>query len=357
MQTDRAAVSQFLTFPDRKNHAGTLGKSYRQFRSQARFSSSGFYEDSISAIQAAAAISADADPSRISAGDALRLASPINTVIESIFIMTLPPSNSQSAWIAEQLNPATEKLLAHPVYHSLKTISSLRKFMREHVFAVWDFMSLLKRLQREFCGSSGIWVPPRDPDVARFINEIVLGEESDTNGRGGFTSHFELYLSAMEELGADSSPVRRLVSAVRENGSVEATLGELPIRPETRDFVRFNLNTAQTSTPWEVAAVFCFGREDIVPHMFQRFLPSLQQAGLGAERFEFYLQRHIELDGNEHGPLALRLLDSLLEQSSERAQQALSAAKRAIELRILLWDGIMAEVSESPEESSGEAES
>lgn len=257
-------------------------------------------------------------------------------------------SKSPSALIADRLKPAVQKLLAHPLYTQLETVPSLRKFMQEHVFAVWDFMSLLKRLQHEFCGTAGTWVPPRHPEVARFVNEIVLGEETDTDGRGGFTSHFELYLSAMDELGADSADIKRLVAAVRENQDAEPILDQLSIRPETREFVRFNLKAAQSSTPWEVAAVFCFGREDIVPEMFQRFLPSLQQAGLGAERFEFYLQRHIELDGNEHGPLALRLLDALIDHSPERAEQAFSAAYQAIELRIRLWDGVMAAIEDEP---------
>ena len=95
-------------------------------------------------------------------------------------------------------------LLNHPLYESVQTHENLRLFMREHAFAVWDFMSLLKRLQQIATCCDIPWSPASDASHARFINEIVLGEECDEDGRGGYSSHFELYLSAMEEVEADT---------------------------------------------------------------------------------------------------------------------------------------------------------
>lgn len=91
-----------------------------------------------------------------------------------------------------------QRLEAHPVYAAVTSIGDLQCFMQHHVYSVWDFMSLIKYLQATVAPASVPWVPQGDGDVRRFINELVLEEESDEAGDGEhFTSHFELYLSAM----------------------------------------------------------------------------------------------------------------------------------------------------------------
>ncbi|WP_437185060.1 DUF3050 domain-containing protein [Planctomicrobium sp. SH668] len=253
--------------------------------------------------------------------------------------------------IQKQIQPFIDKLLAHPLYEHVHTVSRLRIFMREHAFAVWDFMTLLKRLQQDICGTRLPWAPPVQPNLARFVNEIVLGEESDTHLQGGFTSHYELYVGAMDQLGADTQPIRSLVQSVRAGEHVEAELETLPIRDETKAFVKFNLRMAGMGSPWEVAALFCFGREDIIPEMFDRLLQPISNEDLGAELFAYYLQRHIDLDGNEHGPLSRRLLATLIDGNELRMAEAVAAGQQAIENRIKLWDGILHEIQTTEEKS------
>jgi hypothetical protein len=86
--------------------------------------------------------------------------------------------------------------------------------MQIHVFAVWDFMSLVKRLQSELTCNSLPWMPPVRSRIARFANEVVLGEESDLGPDGKPVSHFELYLRAMDEVGADRTLVRGFMAQI-----------------------------------------------------------------------------------------------------------------------------------------------
>jgi len=250
-----------------------------------------------------------------------------------------------SSEFQKTLSVPVNELMAHPLYAEVNLIPRLQRFMREHVFAVWDFMSLLKRLQRDFCGVGLPWRPPLDAELARFVNDIVLAEESDVDGFGGFTSHFELYLAAMEQIGADTGPIQALMQQLSAIGIVGDLLERLEINEETKAFVRFNLHLAEQGTTWEVAAAFCYGREDIIPEMFSRLLAPLAEQQLQSERFEYYLKRHVELDGETHGPLARKMVALLVDGDPGRLAEAQGAAQTAIEMRIRLWDGIMKQFS------------
>jgi len=98
------------------------------------------------------------------------------------------------------------RLLQHPIYQRVDRPAAIRTFLESHVFAVWDFMSLLKRLQRDLTCVTLPWMPVGNPEVRFLINEIVCGEESDLGPEGRRSSHFELYHRAMREAGAVCRP-------------------------------------------------------------------------------------------------------------------------------------------------------
>ncbi len=233
-----------------------------------------------------------------------------------------------------------QQLLSHPVYAAVQTLPELRLLMREHAFAVWDFMSLLKRMQQLVTSTTTPWMPNCDSASARFILEIVLGEEADEDGRGGYLSHFELYREAMIDVGADTGPIDGFLSRLRRGEAWDAALGSIDILPSTRDFVRHTMAVVERGAPHEVAAAFFYGREDIIPEMFQRLVPLLEPQGVRVERMLHYLRRHIEVDGDSHGPLAKQLLARLCEGSPNAEAEAEAAAVAALRSRMLLWDGI-----------------
>jgi len=248
---------------------------------------------------------------------------------------------------ATNLSALRHQLVQHSLYDSVQTASNLRLFMREHVFAVWDFMSLLKRLQQLVTCCCVPWLPPADASVCRFINEIVLGEECDEDGHGGYASHFELYLQAMDEVGADTAPIRSFLKAVSNGATIEQAIAGVPILPSTRDFVLSTMRLASHGQPYEVAAAFFHGREDVIPDMFARLVKSLPRQGVQVERLVHYLNRHIELDANDHGPLARRLVESLCQQDPARLQGAERTAVESIQSRIELWDGLLSAIRQS----------
>ena len=213
--------------------------------------------------------------------------------------------------------------------------------MEHHAFAVWDFMSLLKALQRQLCCVEVPWLPAVDPLGSRLVNEIVLAEESDDDGRGGFGSHFDLYHRAMTRCGANSAPIDGFLGELRKGRLVSAALELVGIAECVRRFVRQTFNAIDGGNLCAIASAFTFGREDLLPAVFQRIVNELNvEACGGLEDFKYYLERHIGLDGQVHGPMANRLLLSLCGSDKSRWQVAEQAAADSLEARRGLWDGI-----------------
>ena len=101
-------------------------------------------------------------------------------------------------------------LLDHPIYTQVASVADLRRFMEDHVFAVWDFMSLLKRLQQDMTCIKVPWFPADNAKAARLINDIVIGEETDVDPDGSYVSHLALYLRAMRGHRRQHAPVREV---------------------------------------------------------------------------------------------------------------------------------------------------
>ncbi|MDD2050752.1 DUF3050 domain-containing protein [Pseudomonas putida] len=231
-----------------------------------------------------------------------------------------------------------QQLANHPIFAEIHSLPILQRFMETHVFAVWDFMSLTKRLQQELTCIQLPWLPPQDPQAARLINEIVLGEESDECLGQGHYSHFELYLDAMREVGASTRAIERFVGLQREGIGYASALQQAEASDAARQFVCHTLDIALNAPAHSVAAAFLHGRESVIPGMFQRILDDWGITGEQAPTFRYYLQRHIDVDAEDHGPAAEQLLARLVQHDPQREQQVYQAAIAAVQSRIALWD-------------------
>jgi Protein of unknown function (DUF3050) len=244
-----------------------------------------------------------------------------------------------------RLEPVRAALSGHPVYREIDGPAALRLFMEHHVFAVWDFMSLLKALQQGLCCNDVPWLPPTNHASARLVNEIVLAEESDEDGRGGFTSHFALYVRAMAGFGADTSRVERFLAELRQGSPLPAALNAAGVPGCAREFVRRTFAVIESGDLVALASTFTFGREDLLPDLFRRIVDELgEDAGGGLVDFRYYLHRHIGLDGDEHGPMATTLVESLCGDDERRWEVAERAAVAALEARLDLWNGMRAAI-------------
>jgi hypothetical protein len=234
------------------------------------------------------------------------------------------------------------KLEAHPIYAAVRTLDDLRVFMQHHVYSVWDFMSLIKYLQHEVAPARWPWTPAGDASVQRFINELVLEEETDIAlpGQEGHTSHFMLYLAAMREIGADADTPARFVENVSEQGIDAALASGLAPKPSAA-FTRATFDFLASGKPHTVAAALALGREHVIPSMFRAFLERMAVTEAQAPSFHYYLNRHVHLDEDFHAPLSLRLLAALCGGDAATWREAEAAAEAAVNARLQFWDGVL----------------
>jgi hypothetical protein len=258
----------------------------------------------------------------------------------------------------DHLRSLRAALLDHPIYTHVASVTGLTLFMEDHVFAVWDFMSLLKRLQQDLTCIKVPWFPADNAKAARLINDIVIGEETDVGPDGAYVSHLALYLRAMRDIGASTRLFEKFRSLAFVGVPVEIALTQIGAPRHVQAFVAHSMALANSGSTEEVLASFFYGREDIIPEMFRRLLDTLYGAGQDNERlrhFIYYIDRHIELDGDSHGPKGRELLEDLVMNSPHARERALRAACRSIKARIELWNGTLSKLrnSRSVERSIG----
>jgi hypothetical protein len=240
------------------------------------------------------------------------------------------------------------RLIAHPLYAAVSDEEALRIFMRAHVFCVFDFMTLLKTLQRKLTCVDVPWLPPANREASRLVNEIVLGEESDLHPSGGYASHYDLYHEAMRACGADTTPIDDVLGWLRTGMNVRAVLMREELPRGVKTFVTATLDVVQSNDLHRIVAYFTLGREDVIPDMFRRLVQTLaDDAPERWQPFLYYLDRHIEVDGGQHGPMSHQLLKSVCGDDPRLWAEGEQAARTALNARIALWDAILAEIEKA----------
>lgn len=249
--------------------------------------------------------------------------------------MNGPLENIQTSII-----PLREQIINHKVYAVIENLEDLRIFMEYHVYAVWDFMSLLKALQINLTCTQVPWFPVGSGSTRALINEIVAGEESDLDANGNKKSHFEMYLDAMQQCGANIGEITAFIENLKTTGDFERAYTKANTPAEARSFVDYTFKIIDSGAAHLQASTFTFGREDLIPNMFLTIVNDLNskfpdQISL----FKYYLDRHIEVDGDHHSHLALAMTSELCAENEAYWKTAEAATIESLKRRIELWDG------------------
>lgn len=254
--------------------------------------------------------------------------------------------NEQIAKLKAEIQPLRAQLVTHPLYTSIKTVDDLKCFMEHHVYAVWDFMSLLKALQIKLTCVSLPWLPVGNPKTRYLINEIVTGEESDVDELGVRMSHFELYLKAMQQAGSNTQHILHFINRLANNASIEEALYGSNSPDAATQFVNSTFEVINGSAAHAIAATFTFGREDLIPDMFLTIVKELSQNNPGKiDILKYYLERHIEVDGDHHSHLAYEMTAELCGDDEQKWAECTEEVKKALQSRITLWDNVYKMIS------------
>ena len=235
--------------------------------------------------------------------------------------------------IIKRIQPKKDEVVKHQLYKKLNCVEDVATLMEYHVYAVWDFMSLLKALQSKLTCTSAPWKPVGDGKIRQLINSIVLEEESDVDQKGVPSSHFEMYVDAMKECGAKTFDIEQFVEKVERNNFPSVNI-------EVDSFLKCTFDIINDGQPHKIASAFTFGREDLIPDMFTSIVKEYNTNN-NLDKFVYYLNRHIELDGGEHGPLALELIASLCGSNDKKWKEVEQTAIRCLDARKSLWDAIL----------------
>jgi pyrroloquinoline quinone (PQQ) biosynthesis protein C len=246
------------------------------------------------------------------------------------------------------LDAQRKQIIEHPVYKNIRSVNDVRTFMELHIYAVWDFMSLLKSLQNHLTCVAVPWFPTEDRDSRYLINEIVVGEESDIDLNGNRLSHFELYLNAMQACGANTAGIHTFVEALKSGKSMNEAFELAETPAAAREFVEFTFEVIAQQKPHLLAAVFTFGREDLIPDMFHSIIEDIdKQLPETVSLFKYYLDRHIEIDGGHHSHLALQMTANLCGNDDQKWKEVAEVSAVGLQKRVTLWSGVLEEITKS----------
>src|SRR5574343_168233 len=229
--------------------------------------------------------------------------------------------NKHIEQLQANIEPLRQEIINHKVYTLINEIEDLQIFMQHHIFAVWDFMSLLKSLQNNLTCTQVPWTPKGSAETRYLINEIVVGEECDVD--------------------LDGNQIISFIEKIQTNFTVKEALSQTTSSQGINHFVNGTFDVINSNKDYLQAAVFTFGREDLIPSMFISIVNDIyQRIPSSVSIFKYYLERHIEVDGDHHSYLALEMTSSLCGEDVSKWKEVEQAVTASLKQRIQIWNGV-----------------
>lgn len=246
--------------------------------------------------------------------------------------------------LVTEIENETLALINHPLYNNIKTEEDINVYMFNQVWCVWDFMTLVKSIQISIVPPNILWIPPKYPELGAYIYEVLLTEETDKSYDGGTSlSHFQTYLKAMNESKVDTTAVDLFINQLESGYDFETAIERCGVHTEAKEFVSSTYEFAKSGLHISTA-VFCLSREGIIPDMFTNLLANTTLSN-NYKIFNWYLNRHIYLDSQSHGPLSIKLFKTIID-TPQKQEEALEASLKALKARNKFFNYIVNSINQ-----------
>ena len=201
--------------------------------------------------------------------------------------------------LQKQIKPLRDQLMDHPLYISIREKEDLRIFMEGHVYAVWDFASLINGLCTRLTHLG---------DHSELDNESLLALLSAITNQGPETEGkpfglFSDYRNAMQLAGASTFEIDDLVNRVRQGTPPERAILDSKLPGYVVQFLDHTFSILRENNLVVMAATFAFGRGGLIPELFSRMVDKrVQEGDESLTGLQAYLNGYIEV-GSETGTL------------------------------------------------------
>lgn len=251
------------------------------------------------------------------------------------------------AYILNEIEDLKSELAAHCLYTKLQHMEDIHIFMEHHVFAVWDFMSLAKALQLHLDATQVIEKQTDNSKILGFVNGILTGGETDPNKKEIVLSHLEMYLELMDEIGANTTNIKKLIASSAAGLDIHEAMQIAQLTDEQQRILNFTQTIIATNEIHKIAVAATLVPEGMISNRFLKILKETEERdNLLVPKFKNYLNRYKAIDGNDYGLLSLEMVTHFCDSDGKKWVDILDIAMKTLSHRIYLWDAIVDEIDQ-----------